>query len=330
MTDLARRRLGGTGFEVSPIGIGTGSLGAVPEVSDPDEIDRLAVETLRAALEAGINYVDTSPGYRGGESDRRVGVALRDGWRERVVLATKVGSHPQRPGDFTARTTRWIIDQSLAVMETDSIDVALVHDPSDMGQVLGPGGAVDALERLKSKRRIRAVGIGVQNHNFLRLAIRSGRFDVIQSPYDFNLLRTTSEPLIEMAATRDMGFINASPFAAGLLAGVDPDEIVAIRAATGMWSLRQGDIARARRIWKWATGRGLDLRALAMQYCLRDHRISTTLIGPRRPSDVLEDLAAATTVVPRTDWQALEDALPTFPPAAPGGEAAVGPYPPDA
>ena len=327
---ITRRKLGRTGLEVSPIGIGTGSLGAVPEVSDPDEIDHLAVVTLRTALEAGLNYIDTSPGYRGGDSDRRVGLALRNGRREGVVLATKVGSHPKRPGDFTAATAHWIIEQSLDVMEVDSIDVALVHDPHDMGPVLGAGGAVEALEALKSGGKVGAVGIGVQNHDFLRTAIESGRFDVIQSPYDFNLLRTSSEPLIEMAAERDMGFINAAPFAAGLLAGVDPDEIVAIRAATGMWSLRQSDIHRAREVWRWATERNLDLRALAMQFCLREHRISTTLIGPRRPSDVIEDLAAATTHVAGTDWALLEEALPMFPPAAPGGEAAVGPYPPDA
>ena len=327
---IARRKLGRTEFEVSPIGIGTGSLGAVPEVSDPDEIDHLAVETLRTALEAGLNYIDTSPGYREGHSDRRVGLALREGRREGVVLATKVGSHPERPGDFTAATARWIIEQSLDVMETDSIDVGLVHKPHVLGPDLGAGGAVEAMEAMKSAGKVCAVGIGVQNHDFLRTAIESGRFDVVQSPYDFNLLRTTSAPLIERAAERGVGFINASPFSAGLLAGVDPDEIVAIRAATGMWSLRQSDIDRAREVWRWATERDLDLRALAMQFCLREHRISTTLIGPRRPSDVIEDLDAATTHVAGTDWALLEEALPLFPTAAPGGEAAVGPYPPDA
>ena len=106
MTALTRRRLGRTGLEVFPIGIGTGSLGALPEVTDPDQIDRLAVETLRTALEAGINYIDTSPGYRGGDSDRRVGMALQDGWRERVVLATKVGS-TTRSGPVTSRRGPW-------------------------------------------------------------------------------------------------------------------------------------------------------------------------------------------------------------------------------
>ena len=110
---------------------------------------------------------------------------------------------------------------------------------------------------------------------------------------------------------------------------MDPDEIVAVRAATGMWSLRPRDVARARQVWEWAGGRGVDVRAMAMQFCLREERIATVLIGPRRPSDVLEDLAAATQPLADTDWAALAEALPTFAPAAPGGEAAVGAYPPD-
>ena len=329
MTDaLAKRPLGQTGLRVSPIGIGTGSLGADPAVTDRDAVDELAVATVRTALRAGLNYIDTAPGYRGGDSDRRVGMALRDGWRDRVVLATKVGSHPGHPGDMSGHAATWVIEQSLEIIGTEHIDVALVHDPSTMGPVLEKGGAVAALERLKEEGKVRAIGLGVQNHRFLGIAIESGRFDVIQSPYDYNLLRTTAEDLIERAAERGLGVVNASPFLAGLLSGVDPDDIVAIRAATGMWKLRDRDVARARRIWGWAGEQDADLRALAMQFCLREHRIATTLIGPRRPSDVAEDIASATQPVTDEDWNALAEALPTFPAAACGGEAAVGPYPP--
>ena len=246
-----------------------------------------------------------------------------------LPATTKVGSHPERPGDFTGQTAEWIIEQSLEVLETGAIDVALVHDPHDMDTVLGAGAAVATLERLKSDGKVGAIGIGVQNHQHLRAAIESGRFDVIQSPYDYNLMRTTSGRLIDLAAEHNVAFINASPFLAGLLSGVDPARIVAIRAATGMWPLRDRDVRRAQQIWEWTTDRGIDLRALAMHFCLREERIATTLIGPRRPSDVLEDLAAATQPIRDADWFALSEALPTFSSGAPGGEAAVGPYPPD-
>lgn len=330
MTDaLTKRTLGHTGIRVSPVGVGTGSLGADPSVTDPDEVDELAVATLRTAFQAGLNYIDTAPGYRGGTSDRRVGLALREVSRDQVVLATKVGSHPAHPGDISGEAAAWVIEQSLEVLGTERIDIALVHDPPTMGPVLETGGAVAALERLKEAGKVRAIGLGVQNHEYLRIAIESGRFDVVQTPYDYNLMRTTAEHLVDLATARGLGVVNASPFLAGLLSGVDPDEIVAIRAATGMWKLRARDVGRARRIWEWARDRDADLRALAMQFCLREPRIATTLIGPRRPSDVVEDIAAATQPVPDEDWDALAEALPTFPASAPGGEAAVGPYPPD-
>ncbi len=218
---LTKRTLGRTGIRVSPIGIGTGSLAADPAVTDPEAADELAVATLRAAFRAGLNYIDTAPGYRGGDSDRRVGMALREVPRDQVVLATKVGTHPARPGDVTGETATWIIEESLAVIGTEHIDIALVHDPSTMDPVLEKGGAVAALERLKEEGTVRAIGLGVQNHEYLRIGIESGRFDMIQSPYDYNLLRTTAEDLIDLATDRGLGFINAAPFLAGLLSGVE-------------------------------------------------------------------------------------------------------------
>ena len=175
----------------------------------------MAVATLRAAITAGVSYIDTSPGYRGGDSDRRAGLALQDGWRDKVTLATKVGSHPDRLGDFSGATARWIVGQSLEILQTDRIDVVLLHDTHEMAPVMESDAAVPALESLKSDGTIGAIGIGVQNHGHLRTAIESGRFDVIQSPYDYNLMRTTSEPLMELAAERDLGFINASPSSEG-------------------------------------------------------------------------------------------------------------------
>lgn len=329
MTELLRKRpLGRTGIRVTSIGIGTSALGTDSSVADPESADELAVETLRTALRRGLNYIDTAPGYRDGNGDRWVGMALQDGWRDRVVLATKVGTHPERPGDMTARTTAWTIEQSLEVLGTDTIDIALVHDPSAMDPVMERGGAVEALERLKAEGTVRAIGLGVQNQEYLRVGIESGRFDVIQSPYDYNLVRTTSKHLIDLAHERRLGVINASPFLAGLLSGGDPMEVVARRVMAGRWQPNLQDVQRARLLWKWSTERGVDLRALAIQFCLRNERITTTLIGPRRPSDMVENIVAAIQDLATEDWHALEEALRALPPPGPGGEDAVGPYPP--
>src|SRR5579859_5635634 len=141
MASLPLRTLGRTGFSVTAIGLGAGSIGEPVDARSDDERDEIAVATVRGGIDLGINYLDTSPSYRNGKSERRVGLALRDGWRSRVLLATKAGTHPQRPGDYSAHAVAWSVEQSLRVLGTDVIDVLLVHDPDDMTPVLATGGA---------------------------------------------------------------------------------------------------------------------------------------------------------------------------------------------
>lgn len=317
---LPRRRLGRTGFEIAALGMGAGWIGELPGVAEPAG-DEQAIAAVRRAIDLGIDYFDTAPSYRGGRSERRLGLALRGGWRDRVRLATKAGTHPSRWGDYSAAAITWTVEQSLRVLGTDVIDVLLVHDPQDMVPVLAPGGALEALERLKARGTICAIGLGVRHHGHLRLAAESGRFDVIQTPYDYNLLRITAAPLLALAAARDVGCINASPYQQGLLAGIEPDEANARRVATGASSTHAADLERARAIWRWAQAQGADLRAMAVQFCLREPRLATTLLGPRTATEVEEAVAAARTPVPAAQWTALEALLPTLPPAAPGGEA---------
>lgn len=328
MTPLPLRTLGRTGFRVTALGLGAGSIGEpVGELDDPER-DGIAVAAVRRGIELGINYLDTSPSYRNGKSERRVGLALRDGWRSRVLLATKAGTHPERPGDYSADAIAWSVERSLRVLGTGVVDVLLVHDPDDMAPVLAPGGALDALERLKAAGTIRAIGIGVQNHGHLRKAIETGRFDVIQTPYDYNLVRTTADPLLALAAGRNVGCINASPFQQGLLAGVDPAEANRTRVASQQSAVRVGDLERAHHLWRWAQERRVNLRALAVQFCLREPRLATTLIGPRTTSELEDDVEAATASLPDWVWPALGDLLPELPSPSPGGEAAVGAFPP--
>jgi aryl-alcohol dehydrogenase-like predicted oxidoreductase len=224
----------------------------------------------------GLDYVHTAPSYAYGASERRVGLALQDRWRVAPALATKVGMHPARRGDFGAHAIKWSLEQSLRVLQTDALNVAMVHDPDDMALVLASGGALEALEQLKNEGIIRAIGLGVANRHDLQHALDSDRFDVILIPYAYNLLHTTATPLLRRAAMRNVGCINASPFQMGLLAGLDPDDVNRRCVAGGVLPVPAEDLARARTIWRWAHQHGADLRALAIQFCLRQLDIATT------------------------------------------------------
>jgi len=146
---LPRRPLGKTGLEVSILGIGTGSLGR-PEVSQ-DEVNRV----LDAALEAGVNYIDTAPIY--GMAERRLGEALK-GRREKFVLVTKSEA-------TSARDANWYVRESLMKLKTDYLDVVHIHNvgltdryPS-IDSLLGPNGALSALLKLKEKGVVRHIGM---------------------------------------------------------------------------------------------------------------------------------------------------------------------------
>ena len=140
---LPLRRLGRTELDVTCLGMGGAGIGR-REVTDDE-----AIEAVRRAITLGMNYLDTSPLY--GESERRVGLALADGWREKIYLATKTGTHPKWRGDYSAAGTRQSVENSLRLLGTDYLDVCLVHDPSNMDPVVAKGGALDELQRMREE-----------------------------------------------------------------------------------------------------------------------------------------------------------------------------------
>lgn len=338
---LPRRRLGRTNLQLTVLGVG-GWLGLLTKpviqrseftvpaaLWDTISTDRAAkeaaaIEAVRRAVELGINFFDTAPMYGNGESERHLGLglkALSPEERARVYVSTKVGTHPERPHRYEADSVHWSLEQSLRVLFTDHVDIVHVHYPLNdehMDQILGPGGAVEALEDLKAQGVIGAISLGSRPHRFMRRAIESGRFDAVMSPYDYNLIRASADPVIDLAAKCGVGMINASPYNAGLLAGIDPDLAAARRPPDFA-----GDLDRALALWRWSQERQVDLGAVAMQYSLRDERIAVTLAGPRDAAEVEANARHATTPLPPGIWDDLDDFLKTLGPWTPGGEAGV-------
>ena len=288
---LPRRPLGRTGLTVPAIGLGGAGIGGVyGEESDSD-----AIETVRYAVEQGIDFIDTDASY--GESERRIGIALEGGLRERVVLSTKCGTHPEQRGDFSWDGTMWNVENSLRVLKTDHLDLLLVHDPGSMEPVMEQRGALAALEELKSQGVISYIGLGQRRHDFHRLAIESGRFDVILTYNDYNPIRTTAgDWLLPLAAQHNIGVINGSPLAMGLLTGDDPDEIAAEKKAPGR------EVAMARRLYEWCQERDILEQAVVFQFCLRQPAIHCTITGAKTRAEFEEDLRAATLPLPDGIW----------------------------
>ena len=300
--ELSRRRLGRTGMLVSPIGLGGAHLG---RVSGQQLDERRAVATVHRALELGVNLIDTSPMY--GPSEEFIGVALREwraagGRREELVISSKSGFVERGVMDYSGAWTRRSIERSLARLGTGYLDVALVHDPTDLDPVFAPGGALEALEEMKAEGTIRAVGLGVRNRPLHLRAIASGRFDVSLTHCDFNLIdRGAAHDLLPSAAAHDVGVLNGAAVMLGLLSGADPREVA--RSLGGFASPRR--LARAVALWEWAQERKVSLLAVNLQLCLREQRIASTLVGARAPAEIEADLAAATAELPANTWDDL-------------------------
>ena len=297
LNPLPRRRLGRTELEVTCLGMGGAGLGR------GDVTDDAAVEAVHRAIDLGINYLDTSPLY--GESERRVGLAFADsGWREKIYLATKTGTHPEWRGDYSAAGTRRSVENSLRLLNTEYLDVCLVHDPDSMDPVVAKGGALDELQQMREEGLIKFIGLGVRQHEFHKIAIETGVVDVILTYLDYTLLsQTANEWLLPFAAENDIGVINGSPIAMGLLSGVEPD--ISVERA----HLDGRDAEKAHQLWQWATDNDLNVLNLAIQFCFRQPRIAMSLTGSKNASEVAQNFAAATTPVPEDVWEKLKALL---------------------
>lgn len=277
MAALEIRRMGRTEMRPKALGLGAAWLCHGPE--------RDAIEAIHRALELGINYIDTYPGHE----EHRWGQALEGSRREEIYLQAKVGTHPERRKDFSATATRWSVENSLKLLKTDYLDTVLIHDPIDIENPLAPGRALDELLKVKEEGLVRHLGLGERSHEFHRRAIATGHIDIILTFLDYTLLdQSIVRTTLPLAREHDVGIILASVLGMGRLAGPEPD----LKAEP-----------RAHAMWQWCRDRGVNIRHLAMQFCLAAPIDGIVMAGPANRQQVEEAYEAATTEVPPEVWR---------------------------
>jgi len=287
MAELERRKLGRTGMRPRSLGLGCASTGS-GRITDAE-----AVAGVRRAVELGIDFIDTSPLY--GESERRVGLALEGGLREKVYLETKTGTHPARRGDYSAAGTRWSVENSLKLLKTEYLDSVLIHDPGDIEEPLAAGCALDELLKMVDEGVVGHVGLGVRSHAYHKRAIETGHIEVVLTYLDYTLLdQSAGETTLPLAREHDVGVILASVLSMGLLAGPEPDAAEDRR--------RHGGQPRAHAVWRWCQERGMNVCHLAIQFCLRASVDGIVLPGPSGVRHVEEVYEAATADLPEGVW----------------------------
>ncbi|MBM3727171.1 MAG: hypothetical protein FJW40_17330 [Acidobacteria bacterium] len=240
-------------------------------------------QTVHFALDQGINLFDTSPYYGLTLSEERLGACL-EGRRHEAVISTKCGRYGHRDFDFTAARIRRSVDESLARLRTDYIDLLIAHDVEfgDLRLILDE--TFPALHELKREGKIRAVGVSGLPLNVLRYVAREGRADVILSYCHYNLLMDDLDTEIRpLAQERGIGLINASPLHMGVLSEGGPQP----------WHLAEEAVKQAgRAIAALCAGRGFAVSAVALRYALDYPHAATTLCGMKSVAEVRANLAA--------------------------------------
>ncbi|XP_060646589.1 uncharacterized protein LOC132784769 [Drosophila nasuta] len=267
------RTLGSTGLKVSTLALGGATLSVLFDKKfDQEE----GIKTVHEAIKSGINYIDTAPFYGQGDSERLLGLALKDVPREAYYIATKVARYeldPDRMFNFTAEKTRESVKKSLDLLGLDYVDVLQVHDvdaaPS-LDMVLNE--TIPVLEEYVKAGKARFIGITAYDVDALKECAEraKGRVQVVLSYARYTLLDNTL--LRNMKAFKELhvGVICAAAHALGLLSNAGPQA----------WHPGSQELQSVgKQAAEVCKQRGVELGKLAMYYTMQLEDASTFLIG---------------------------------------------------
>eukprot|EP00656_Telonema_subtile_P032317 TRINITY_DN35440_c0_g1_i1.p1 TRINITY_DN35440_c0_g1~~TRINITY_DN35440_c0_g1_i1.p1 ORF type:complete len:356 (-),score=84.27 TRINITY_DN35440_c0_g1_i1:75-1142(-) len=303
------RPLGNTGMHVSALGLGTSPLrgGSASEVAD-------SIALVRESVKMGINYIASAPWYGHGVSEELLGQALKQVPRESYYLGTKVGRYEASVTemfDFSFDRTVRSVDQSLERTGLDYVDLMQVHDPEfcpDIEIVLNE--TLPALQQAKDEGKIRHIGVtgyplAMQKELIERSEVQLSS-SLVYCHYSLHDTTLIESGFLDFLEQNELGCINASPLAMGLLTHAGPP----------VWhpALRQdnhiirGAVAAA----KYCEAQGVDMAKLAVHFTLRQPRLTTTLVGAQTPDQMERNIAVLGSELSELEETVLQHVLSEF------------------
>jgi len=281
------RGVGNTGLKVSSLGFGASPLGNVfGNVKEED-----AIASVHEAFRLGINFFDTSPYYGGTLSEKMLGKALKTLMvpRDQYIVSTKCGRYAEG-FDFSAERVTQSIDESLARLNLDYVDILQCHDIEfgSLDQIVNE--TIPALQKLKETGKVRYIGItGLPLNVFTYVLDRvpPGSVDVILSYCHYSINDTSLEDLLPYLKSKGVGVITASPLSMGLLTENGPPE----------WHPAPSELKSAcAAAAAHCKAKGKNISKLALQYSLKNKDIASVLVGMNSVQQVRENIAATVEV----------------------------------
>lgn len=324
---MQKRRLGRTDLDISVLSIGglyTSSL-----AGGESETRRI----MERAMDLGINAIDTAPAYA--DSEQTVGQAIRT-TDAPLIITTKLGGRPQPFDPQNINALRESVDESLRLLGRDHIDILMVHEPDRPQQYpwwtsYDPldGPALELMDELKAAGKIRFTGLAGTTVTEMSSLVRSNRFDVVLTAFNYNVLfRESKQTVIAAAKDNDMGIVLGSSLGQGFLTRRADTEV----AAKPIWlaAARQQQFIE---YYKLLDESGLSAVELCLRFVISDPDISTIPVGCKTvehleasvaavekgslPADVLARLNQIAAMVPTRPYEE--------PMILPFGKSYVGP-----
>ena len=299
---MQKRQLGKNGPLVSAIAFGAwpigGGLGSVPEAQ--------GIAAVRAALDAGMTFIDTAEGYQ--TSETVVGKAI-SGRRDQAFLATKLSG-----GDHSADHMAAAIENSLSALGTDYIDLYQLHSPSPDWPI---AQTMENLVRLRDSGKIRYIGVSNFSPEQTAEAMRYAPIHSSQPRYNM-MWRDLEDDVLPFCLQNGIGVIPHSVLSKGVLGGKrKPGHRFAPDDERRLFNFFRGELFEqaytvAQRLDAWARDNGRDIVQLAIAWVLANPAVASALVGAKSPEQVLHNAKAADWNLTPADLTEIETLMDGF------------------
>lgn len=277
------KELGNTGLNISEIGYGASSLGGVFHSFDEGR----GIDSVFAAIDAGINFIDVSPYYGHYKAETVLGKALKQIPRDKYYLSTKVGRYGEdgkNTWDYSAERVTRSVYESMERLNIDFIDIINVHDVefADLNQIVNE--TLPALVALKEKGVVGHVGITDLQLENLKWVIEHTPKGTVESVLNFCHYCLNDDKLVDFLdffEENGVGVISASPFSMGLLTERGVPEWHPAPKALVEACVKAAEHCKAK---------GYPIEKLAMQFSIQNDRIASTLFSTTRPENLLKNI----------------------------------------
>nr|WP_249316774.1 aldo/keto reductase [Bacillus sp. FJAT-50079] len=264
-------------MDVSILSYGASSLGSVFRAINEKE----GIRTVHEAVDRGINMIDVSPYYGLTKAETVLGKALKELSRDSYFLSSKAGRYGDNTFDFSKRSIIKSAEESLKRLNTDYLDILLLHDIEfgHQDEVIDEG--IEALIQLKRQGKIRFFGVSALPLSIFEKIIEKTELDVILSYCHYSLNDTSLLSLLPKLEQNGIGLINASPLSMGLLSTNGPPT----------WHPANEKIKEiCKKALLHCKNKGENLSKLAIQYAVQNERIPTTLVGTASAENIKRNI----------------------------------------